>query len=156
MRSSRAEFALCLLRGLLGTLFIAHLYWKLTAFPGGLAAWWTGLIGQGYPPFVPAYVLSAEILGALLLIPGIFARYVALYAVPMMIGASHFWLVRTGFYFTHAGAELPLVWVALLCIVVVGGDGALALVGSPRIDRLTGWYAWLSRLRDYRSSTSRP
>ena len=33
---------------------------------------------------------------------------------PMMIGAAQFWLVRKGFYFTKAGAELPLVWLALL------------------------------------------
>ena len=120
-----------LVRLLLGALFIAHLYWKLAILPGGLGTWWSGLVANGYPAFVPAYVLSAEIAGALLLIPGIFPRYVALYAMPMMAGAAHFWLVRKGFYFTQAGAELPLVWLALLGIQVVAGDGSPALLRSP-------------------------
>lgn len=120
-----------LLRLLLGSLFIAHLFWKVAVLPGGIEAWWGNLLRSGYPAFVPAYVLSAEIAGALLLIPGVLTRYVALYAVPMMVGAAQFWLVRNGFYFTNAGAELPLVWLALLGIQAVVGDGAWALVGSP-------------------------
>ena len=120
-----------MLRVLLGLLFIAHLYWKFALFPGGLYAWWNGLVGNGYPALVPAYVLSAEVAGALLLIPGIGTRWVALYAMPMMLGAAHFWLVRKGFYFTQGGAELPLVWLALLAIQVVAGDGAWALARTP-------------------------
>ena len=127
-RQPPAALAAFLLRVLLGLLFIAHLYWKFVLFPGGLAAWWSGLVGNGYPGFVAFYVLSAEFAGALLLIPGIFTRWVALYAMPMMLGAAHFWLVRNGFYFTKGGAELPLVWLALLAIQVVAGDGAWALV----------------------------
>jgi len=126
-RQPPAALAALMLRVLLGLLFIAHLYWKVALFPGGIPAWWSGLVGNGYPAFVPAYVLSAEVAGALLLIPGVFTRWVALYAMPMMLGAAHFWLVRKGFYFTKAGAELPLVWLALLAIQVVAGDGAWAL-----------------------------
>ena len=124
------------LRLLLGALFIAHLYWKLAILPGGLDAWWGNLLANGYPSFVPAYVLSAELFGALLLIPGVLTRYVALYAMPMMIGAAHYWLARKGFYFTQGGAELPLVWLALLGIQVLAGDGARALVPSPHPRRL--------------------
>ena len=105
-----------------------------------MAVWWANLLKAGYPPIVPAYVLSAEIAGALLLIPGVLARYVALYAVPMMVGAAQFWIVRKGFYFTGAGAELPLVWLALLILQAFMGDGAPALVRSP------GWPALAARL----------
>ena len=122
-----------MLRLLLGALFIAHLYWKIFVLPGGLSSWWSGLVSAGYPALVPAYVLSAEIAGALLLIPGVFTRFVAAYAIPMMAGAAHFWLVRTGFYFTKAGAELPLVWLALLVLQIVLGEGAMALVPSPAL-----------------------
>jgi putative oxidoreductase len=120
-----------LLRLLLGSLFIAHLYWKVAVAPGGIGAWFGNLQHQGYPAFVPAYVLSAELAGALFLIPGVFTRYVALYAIPMMFGAAEFWAVRKGFYFTAAGSELPLVWLALLGIQAVAGDGAFALAPSP-------------------------
>jgi len=130
-QTTQNEIAALLLRVLLGLLFIAHLYWKLAVLPGGLQAWWRGLVGNGYPAPVPAYVLSAEVAGALLLIPGIFTRLVALYALPMMLGAAQFWLVRKGFYFTISGAEMPLVWAALLVIQFVAGDGAWALVRTP-------------------------
>lgn len=128
-----SEYGALLLRVLLGSLFIAHLYWKVAVLPGGLSAWWRGLLSAGYPSFVPAYVFCAEVCGALLLIPGLMTRYVAAFAMPMMAGAAQFWLVRTGFYFTKAGAEMPLVWLALLGIQIVLGDGAFALVPSPRL-----------------------
>ncbi len=124
------------IRILLGLLFIAHLYWKLAILPGGLNMWWDNLLANGYPGFVPVYVLSAELFGALLLIPGVLVRYVALYAMPMMAGAAQFWLARKGFYFTSGGAELPLVWLALLGIQVVAGDGSHALTRSPHPRRL--------------------
>ena len=133
------------LRLLLGALFIAHIYWKLAILPGGLNAWWGNLIANGYPAVVPAYVLSAELVGALLLIPGVLTRYVALYAMPMMIGAAQYWLVRKGFFFTQGGGELPLVWLALLGIQVMAGDGARAMVRSPPPRRLLG--PFLSRVR---------
>jgi len=135
-QASGSKLAPLLLRLLLGALFIAHLTWKFAVLPGGVQAWWENLIRNGYPAVVPAYVLSAELAGAVLLIPGVLTRYVALYAAPMMIGAAHYWLVRKGFYFTTAGAELPLVWLALLCIQAVAGDGAFALVRSPSLRSL--------------------
>ncbi|MBV8157065.1 MAG: hypothetical protein JO278_05380, partial [Dyella sp.] len=79
--------------------------------------------------FVPWYVFSAELAGALLLIPGIHARWVSLYVLPMMLGATQFWAVRKGFYFTGAGAELPLVWSVLLVLQIMLGDGPYALRG---------------------------
>ncbi|HTI66225.1 MAG TPA: DoxX family protein [Caulobacteraceae bacterium] len=135
---STAPYGILLLRVVLGALFIAHLYLKFVVMPAGIHGWWMGLLKNGYPAFVPAYVLSAEFAAALLLIPGVLTRYVALYAMPMMLGAAQFWLVRKGFYFTVAGAELPLVWLALLGAQVLLGDGACALVPSPDPRRLFG------------------
>ena len=134
-----SERAALLLRLLLASLFIAHLYWKFVIFPGGLEAWWGNLLKAGYPAVVPAYVLSAELAGALLLLPGILTRYVACYAMPMMLGAAHFWMIRNGFFFTKAGAELPLVWLALLAIQAVAGDGPFAAVRSPSPGRALAW-----------------
>jgi putative oxidoreductase len=94
-------YAALLLRVMLGVLFIAHLYW------GDFAT-------NGYPWFVPYYVISAEFVGALCLIPGFYARWAALYAVPMMLGAARFWSLRKGFYFAAAGSELPVVWSVML------------------------------------------
>ena len=74
---SAAPHGVLMLRLLLGALFIAHLYWKIEVRPGGIEAWSAGLQKLGYPAYVPIYVLSAEIAGALLLIPGVLTRYVA-------------------------------------------------------------------------------
>jgi len=125
-----ALYAPLLLRVTLGSMFIAHLYWKFAVLPGGLDQWWSNFATNGYPWFVPWYVLSAEFAGALLLIPGIYARWVSLYAVPMMLGAAHFWAIRKGFYFTAAGSELPIVWSIMLVLQFMLGDGPYALRAS--------------------------
>jgi putative oxidoreductase len=110
-----APYAALLLRLTLGSLFIMHLYWKFAI--RGFDQWLTGLHHAGYPTAVVIYVLCAEAAGALLLIPGVLTRWVSLFALPLMLGASQFWLVRTGFFFTIAGAELPMLWgVALIAL----------------------------------------
>jgi hypothetical protein len=38
--------------------------------------------------------------------PGYLHCQVALYCLPLMLAAAQYWLVRTGFFFTAAGAEL--------------------------------------------------
>jgi putative oxidoreductase len=124
-----AAYAALVLRVTLGLMFLAHLYWKFKVLPGGVHAWWSNFSANGYPGFVPWYAISAEFAAAALLIPGIYTRWVSLYALPVMIGAAHFWLVRRGFYFTGAGAELPLVWSVMLILQAMLGDGRYA-VGS--------------------------
>lgn len=111
---------------MLGSLFIAHLYWKFAVLPGGFSQWLANFAANGYPAFVPWYVISAEFAGALLLIPGIWTRWVSLYALPMMLGAAHFWAVRKGFWFVGGGAELPLVWAVMLILQAMLGSGPYA------------------------------
>ena len=125
-----APYAALFLRVALGALFVAHLYWKFAVLDGGFYRWWAGIAATGYPGFVPYYVVSAEFAGAICLIPGIYTRWAALYAVPLMIGAAHFWLTRRGFYFTGAGGELPLVWGAMLIVQAMLGDGPWAARAS--------------------------
>jgi len=126
-----APYAALLLRVTLGLMFLSHLYWKFKILPGGFHTWWSNFHANGYPGFVAWYAISAEVAGALLLIPGIYTRFVCLYALPLMIGASHFWLVRKGYFFTAAGAELPIAWSIMLLVQAMLGDGAYA-IGSIR------------------------
>jgi putative oxidoreductase len=128
-----APYAALLLRVTLGCLFIAHLYWKFAILDGGLSRWWGNFATNCYPSFVPWYCISAEFAGALLIIPGIYARWVCLYALPLIIGAAQFWAVRKGFFFTGAGSELPVVWSVMLIAQVLLGDGPYAVISSwPR------------------------
>jgi putative oxidoreductase len=118
-----APWAALLSRVTLGSLFIAHLYWKFAILDGGLNKWWMIFAGNGYPAITPWYCISAEFVGALLLIPGICTRWASLYTLPLIVGAAAFWAVRKGFYFTGAGSELPVAWSALLLIQILLGDG---------------------------------
>ena len=126
-----ASYAPLLLRLTLGAMFIAHLYWKLAVLPGGFDQWWSNFGTNGYPWFVPWYVVSAEIAGALLLVPGILVRWVCIYSVPMMVGAAQFWAARKGFWFVAGGAELPILWCILLVVQALLGPGPFAL-GTSR------------------------
>ena len=132
-----APWATLLLRVSLGLLFITHLYWKFVILDGGLDKWWTQFAANGYPAITPWYCLSAEFAGALLLMPGIWTRWVALYALPLIFGAAQFWAVRKGFYFTIGGAEMSLTWGLMLVLQVLLGDGPYAAVPSP-MPRMAG------------------
>lgn len=131
MDQRSAPYAIFLLRVTLGLLAIAHIYWKFYVLDGGLDAWWTNLNNVGYPNWVIVYVLIAETIAAICLIPGIYARWVALFSVPLMVGASLYWIPRTGFFFASGGAELPILWTIALIVFAGLGDGAYALKRSP-------------------------
>ena len=131
MDQRTAPYAILLLRVTLGVLAIIHIYWKFYILDGGFGAWWSNLNNNGYPDLVIVYVLSGEFLAAVCLIPGIAARWVALYSVPLMIGASLYWIPRTGFFFASAGAEMPIFWTIALIVYAGLGDGPYALVRSP-------------------------
>jgi putative oxidoreductase len=75
--------------------------------------------------------VTAEAVGAFLIIPGIYARWASLYALPLMVGAVHFILVRKGFFFAGGGCEFPVAWTIMLAVQVLVGDGAYALKPSP-------------------------
>jgi putative oxidoreductase len=130
-----APYATLLLRLTLGSLFIAHLYWTFAILPGGVEGWWANFAANGYHWLVPWYVISAEFAGAVLLIPGIYTRWVSLYAIPLMIGAAQFWFVRKGFYFPAAGCELPVVWAIMLLVQALLGDGPYAVIAALPWDR---------------------
>ena len=132
-----SAYAVLMLRKTLGCLFIAHLYWKFAILDGGLDKWWGNFASSGYPSWVPWYCISAEFVGAILIIPGIYARWTCLYALPLMLGAAQFWAVRKGFFFTAAGAELPVLWAVLLVVQSLLGDGPFSLISSTKSHRLT-------------------
>ena len=102
----------------------------------------TLLVGDKLPYVAALFTLNRPVLETLeylkketkvwleittLLIPGVHTRWVSLYAVPMMLGAAHFWSVRKGFFFTAGGCELPLVWAVMLLVQAILGDGAFAV-----------------------------
>ncbi|KAA0688417.1 DoxX family protein [Azospirillum brasilense] len=122
-----APYAAFLLRVSLGLLFIAHgLILKVFTF--GIA----GTVGYfeslGYPGLFAYVVILGEIGGGLLLVAGVFTRWISLALLPILIGAT---LQHTGngwvFSAQGGGWEFPVFWTVLLGVQALLGDGAFAL-----------------------------
>jgi len=120
-----APYAALFLRLSLSFLFFAHLYWKFAI--KGYGPWWVGMDEAGYPSWVTYYTLAIEFAGAALLLLGVYTRYVALFALPVMLAVAYHWAIRKGLWFTGGGAELPIAWSMMLVTQILLGDGAWAL-----------------------------
>lgn len=124
--NSSAEIGTFVLRVSLGTLFLAHGLLKVLVF--GLP----GTVGYfqslGYPSVFAYLTILGEIGGGLLLIGGVFTRWIALALVPLMIGATLVHLPN-GWVFSNTGGgwEFPVLWTVLLGVQALLGDGAFAL-----------------------------
>ena len=112
---------------MLGGMFVAHLYWKAHGFKGSGQDFVASFAVKEFPPALAYYIVSAEVLGALLLIPGIFTRAAAVYAIPLMGGAAYLWFKHKLIYFAPATGELPVFWGVMLLIQALLGDGAGAI-----------------------------
>ena len=95
-----------------------------------------GWIDAGYPAWTLYYTQAAEFAGAVLLLLGVYSRYVALFALPVIVAVAQLWLSRKGFWFSNGGLEFPLCWTVMLVAVALLGDGAFALkVPAPPWER---------------------
>jgi putative oxidoreductase len=121
--------AALLLRLTLSMFFIAHLYRKY--FGMGYDVWFNGWIKAGYPAWTLHYTVAAEFAGAVLLLLGAYTRYVAVFALPVMIAVTLQMAAHRGFWFSNGGAEFPLAWCVMLVALALLGDGAFALKVPP-------------------------
>ncbi|MGC2855566.1 DoxX family protein [Novispirillum sp. DQ9] len=138
--SRTAPYAALLLRLGLGTLFLAHGLMKVFVFTiPGTVGYFESI---GYPGFFAYLVILAEVGGGLALISGLWARWIALALLPVMIGAT---LQHTGngwvFSAPGGGWEFPAFWTVLLVVQALLGNGAHALDAS----RLLGGRLGLAR-----------
>ena len=130
-----APYAALLLRLSLGILFIAHFSLKFFVFtPAGTAKFFAGL---GLPGELAYVTMAVEIVGAIMLILGVWTRWVALVLVPILLGAIATVHGPAGFFFTnaHGGWEYPAFWVVGLLAQALIGDGAFALRPSAKVAR---------------------
>ena len=125
----RIEIGALLLRLGLGSMFIAHALLKYFAFTLPGTAQYFGSLGL--PPALGYATFAAELIGGILLVLGVYTRYVALALVPILLGAT--WVhVGNGWLFSapNGGWEYP-AFLALAAIVqFLVGDGAYALQRS--------------------------
>ena len=122
-----APYAALVLRVSLGAMFIAHrLYLKAFVFTlPGTAPFFASL---GLPAVLAYLVFYAEAIGGILLLAGVYTRWVALALVPILIGAA--WVHwPNGWLFTapNGGWEYPVCLTVAASAQALLGDGAYAL-----------------------------
>lgn len=128
-----APYAALILRVALGALFLAHgfLLKVLTFGVAGTVGYFESI---GYPGVFAYLVILGEVGGGLLLIAGVFTRWIALALLPIMIGATlqH---IGNGWMFAspNGGWEFPAFWTVLLAVQALLGNGAFALT-IPALD----------------------
>lgn len=123
-------YAITLLRLSLGTLALAHGLLKVLVFTvPGTVGYFESL---GLPGFLAYPTILAEVGGGLLLILGIYTRWISLALVPVLLGAT--WVhAGNGWMFSNEGGgwEFPVFWT--LALLVQAGLGGGRLVPSRRL-----------------------
>jgi putative oxidoreductase len=133
MQSDRSAAAGALvLRLALGVMFIAHALLKYYVFTLPGTAQFFGSLGL--PPALAYVTFYAELVGGVLLLLGVYTRYVALALVPILLGAT--WAhAGNGWVFTapNGGWEYPAFLAVAAIVQALLGDGAFALkpAGGP-------------------------
>lgn len=125
--SALAPVGATLLRWGLGVLFLVHGLTKLLVFsPAGTAAYFQSLGLPGALGYV-ALVLELTLAAALLL--GVYARWVGLLGVPLLLGTIVSVHGANGFSFANAGGgwEYPAFWALALLVLFCIGDGKWTL-----------------------------
>ncbi len=132
-------YAATLLRVSLGALALAHGLLKIFIFtPAGTVGFFASL---GLPAVLAYATIGIEVVGGILLIAGVFTRYVSIAMIPILLGAV---VVHSGagWLFSNEGGgwEFPAFWAAALVVQAMLGDGAFALrlpSRGRRLDRAT-------------------
>ncbi len=132
-----APYAALLLRLALGIMFLAHAALKIFVFtPAGTAGFFAKI---GLPAELAYVVMAWEIVGGLLLITGLYARWAALLMAPLMLGTIVTVHGANGWIFSAPGGgwEFPAFWTAALIVQTLLGNGAMALGTAAGGGRVT-------------------
>ena len=126
-----APYGLLGLRLVLGLLFFAHAGLKIFVFtPVGFAHFF-GMLGL--PAWFAYLTIIWEVAVGAALTLGVWPRFAALAATPILLGAIAMVHGAAGFFFSNAngGWEFPALWIIGLVTVSLSGDGAYALLPTP-------------------------
>jgi putative oxidoreductase len=122
------RYAVTLLRISLGVMYLAHsVVLKFLTF--GLAGTAGYFESIGLPGWLAYVTFAAEVLGGVMLVLGIYARWVALALIPALLGAIIWVHGGNGWVFTAPGGgwEYPLYLMVLSLAQFLLGDGPYAL-----------------------------
>ena len=92
----------------------------------GTASWFES-ISIPYPTFFAYTVSGLESIGIILLILGLFTRFISFLLACVMVGAIVFVHLPNGFLASGGGFEIPLYYLIFLMIFVTHGAGKFSL-----------------------------
>lgn len=127
-----SAFGALVLRLALGAMWIAHALLKWFVFTlGGFASW---LENEGLPAFMAWPVFSLELIGGIMIVLGLYGRYVSAFLLPVMLVAA--WThSANGWAHTSTGGgwEYPVFLIFASVAYTLIGDGRYALRSSHRL-----------------------
>ncbi|WCZ34157.1 MULTISPECIES: DoxX family protein [Corynebacterium] len=128
-RPAVRDFALLVLRLVLGAVFVAHGYnhW----FETGMAETGRQFAALGVPqPQLSAYLTgTVELIGGAFLAVGLLTTITASLLALLVLAAGYFVHLDNGFFIEAGGVEYTLVLAAALFIITVFGTGRASLDG---------------------------
>ena len=136
----RHDFALLVLRVVVGIIFMIHGGQKLFVFGLGGVSSAFGQMGIPMPGVTGPLVAIVEFFGGVALVIGLLTRLAALGIAIDMLGAILFVHLAGGF-FNPKGYEFPLMLCAVAVALMIGGAGrwsADAAIAERRRPRVTG------------------
>ena len=126
-RPAVRDFALLVLRLVLGAVFVAHGYnhW----FEMGMAETGSQFAALGVPqPQLSAYLTgTVELIGGAFLAVGLLTTITASLLALLVLAAGYFVHLDNGFFIEAGGVEYTLVLAAALFIITVFGTGRVSL-----------------------------
>ena len=138
--SRNPAVAALLLRVSLGTMFIAHALLKYYVFTlPGTAQFFESL---GLPGALAYATFWAELAGGVLILAGVYSRWVSAALIPVLVGAT--WAhAGNGWVFTapNGGWEYPAFLTVVAAAQALLGDGRFALSSLFNTRKLQGAYA---------------
>lgn len=130
-----APLAATILRVALGVMFVAHALLKYYVFTlPGTVQFFQSL---GLPAALAYLTFWAELIGGLLILAGVYGRWVSFALVPILLGAT--WAhAGNGWTFSapNGGWEYPAFLTAAAIVQGLLGDGAYALANLRRARKL--------------------
>jgi len=132
-----APWGALVLRITLGVMFIAHALLKYAVFTlPGTAQFFESL---GLPGPLAYVVFWAELIGGVLILAGVYSRWIAAALIPILLGAA--WAhAGNGWVFTapNGGWEYPVFLAAAAAVQALLGDGKYSLTTAFPTLKLRG------------------